>query len=136
MFVLDASVAIAWVFEDEKTPQTDALFRDAWVTSAIVPEIWPLEVTNVLLTAERRKRLSAEKREEYARVFASLPVGIVETPAEEVFDNILPLAHQERLTTYDATYLHLAMRLKTSLATLDEALRNAAQRNGVEVLPN
>lgn len=46
----------------------------------------------------------------------------------------LELADLHRLTMYDATYLELALRLSLQLATLDEDLRQAAQREGIPQL--
>jgi predicted nucleic acid-binding protein len=45
------------------------------------------------------------------------------------------LAERHRLTTYDAAYLELALRLALPLATLDEALRRAAVAERLPVLP-
>lgn len=47
---------------------------------------------------------------------------------------ILRLAETHRLTTYDASYLELAMRLGVPLATLDKSLRHAAGEAGVPLL--
>lgn len=59
-FVLDASVAVAWCFEDEKTAYTEAVLdRLAGDGEALAPALWPLEVANALVCAERRRRLTA-----------------------------------------------------------------------------
>ena len=57
-FVLDTSVAMAWCFEDETNPYADAVLDSLIDNAALAPSIWPLEVGNVLLVAERRKRMS------------------------------------------------------------------------------
>ncbi len=56
-FVLDASVVVAWCFEDETTPYTEYVLGLLSGDTACVPAIWPLEVANALLVAERRARL-------------------------------------------------------------------------------
>ena len=57
-FVLDGSVTVAWLFEDEATPAVDALQDRLKDGHALVPGLWRLEVGNVLAQAERRKRLT------------------------------------------------------------------------------
>ena len=47
-FVLDRSVTLAWCFEDERSDATDALLRQAAVSGAVAPGLWPLEVLNAL----------------------------------------------------------------------------------------
>ncbi|HEY5230790.1 MAG TPA: type II toxin-antitoxin system VapC family toxin, partial [Galbitalea sp.] len=58
MFVIDTSLAMAWCFEDEATPPTEAVLDRLREDQAVVPAIWPLEIANVLLVAERRGRLT------------------------------------------------------------------------------
>ena len=68
-FVLDCSVAMAWVFPDVATESTGRL-RDSLIDGrAFVPSLWPVEVASVLLAATRRGCLGAE---EWPRVCASL----------------------------------------------------------------
>ena len=44
------------------------------------------------------------------------------------------LAHEHRLSGYDATYLELAVRVQLPLATLDQALGTAGRAEGLDVL--
>ena len=55
--VIDCSIALTWVFEDEASPQTDTLFERVRDEGAIVPALWHLELGNVLLQAEKRGRI-------------------------------------------------------------------------------
>jgi predicted nucleic acid-binding protein len=134
-FVLDCSIAATWCFDDEATPETDALMDRAKEQEAWVPSLWPLEVANVILLAERRGRVSAAYAASFIRRLDTLPIVIDEETAPRALHEILPLARSERLTTYDASYLELAMRLGLPLATKDEALKKAARRVGVTLLP-
>ncbi len=53
MFVLDCSATMAWFFEDEATQYTQALLDElANDEIAVVPSLWLLEVTNILLVGE------------------------------------------------------------------------------------
>ncbi len=102
---------------------------------ASVPELWHLEVANVLLMAMRRKRISPDVLDILLRRLQVLPIETAHMTRDFRMDDILALARREHLTVYDATYLHLALQLALPLATLDGDLRAAAARNGVPVLP-
>jgi predicted nucleic acid-binding protein len=133
-WVFDASVTMAWCFDDERTDETDALFRRLATSPAAVPQIWPLEVANVLALAARKGRLPLAKRAQFIAVLDGSPVHVDTATAKNAFDLILALADAHELTTYDAAYLELAMRLGVPLATLDQDLRRAAGAAGVPLL--
>lgn len=133
-FVLDCSVTMAWCFEDERTAATDALLARVVDAGAIAPFLWPLEVTNVLLNAVRRKRIPPDAVNQVTQRIAALPVVIDKDGAELVWSNTLRLAERHTLTSYDACYLELAQRKALPLATLDAALRNAAMAAGVALI--
>lgn len=134
MFVVDCSVTMAWAFEDESTEQSDAVLDRLTTEEAIVPGIWPLEVVNVLLAAERRKRLTRAKVARFTEVLGSLPIIVDANGQDRAFSSVLPLAREARLSSYDAVYLELAMRLDVPLATTDADLRRAASEVGVDLL--
>ena len=133
-FVLDCSVTMAWCFEDERTAATDALLARVVDAGAIAPFLWPLEVTNVLLNAARRRRIPSDGVNQVAQRIAALPVAIDTDGAALVWGNTLQLAERYTLTSYDACYLELAQRKALPLATLDAALRKAATAAGVTLL--
>ena len=130
MFVLDCSVAMAWMFRDEATEATDRL-RDMLVQDrALVPVLWPSEAANALLVATRRRRIA---REEWSRIrmeLNALPIDVDPPSAERTLGPVLDLALAHGLTAYDATYLELAIRMGLPLATLDRDLRAAARAEG------
>jgi predicted nucleic acid-binding protein len=130
-FVPDASVTLAWCFEDEATPATDALLRNLKETlQASVPPHWLAEVTNGLLTAVRKGRIDDVKARRFLNDLAALPISI-DPAAVPTCGSVLDLAQHHKLTAYDAAYLELAIRRNFSLATTDEALRRAAEKTGV-----
>jgi predicted nucleic acid-binding protein len=135
-FVLDASVTIAWLIDDEAAPDTDMLMDRARDQGAVVPGIWALEVGNVLLGAERRGRLTPAQLAARIDLLSQLPIEIAPDTALRSLPELMALARSERLTTYDAAYLDLAMRRGLPLATRDSDLRAAAQRLGSAVLPD
>ena len=134
-FVLDCSIAVAWCFEDEAGPDTDALLERVRDEGAVVPVLWHLELGNVLLQAERRGRMGAADLTTRLELIGDLPIATDDETAARARREILALARAEALTTYDAAYLELAMRRGLALATKDRALRSAAGRAGVTLLP-
>ena len=134
-FVLDCSIAVAWLFDDEATPETDALLDRLKDDSALVPGLWHLEIGNVLARAERHKRVSGAQVAAHLDLLDRLPI-VTDTETERrAFGEILMLARSERLTTYDAAYLELAMRRGIALTTRDNALIQAARHLDVGTLP-
>ena len=134
-FVLDASVAVAWCFEDETTKFTEGVLDLISAgAEALVPSIWPLEISNALLIAERRKRIALAKVTALLHRIAGLPIHVTRTESKQAFEQILPMARQQGLSQYDAAYLELAVREGLALATLDGELQRAAKATGVELL--
>ena len=133
-FVLDCSVTMAWCFEDERTAATDTLLDKLVAEGAEAPSIWPLEVSNVLIGASRRNRISPAEANVAAQRIAALPVLIDLEGSRRAWDSLLQLAVRYGLTSYDTCYLELALRKALPLATLDKALQRAATEAGVVVL--
>ena len=131
-FVLDSSVALAWLLPNEAGEKTDALADRLEHESAHVPSIWPLEVSNALLTAWRRKRI---KDGDFERCFSALSALPVETDSSAMLEQVIDIARRFGLTSYDAAYLELAQRRNVPLATLDEQLRKACKALKLPVLP-
>lgn len=135
MFVLDASAALAWFFEDEATAESVNLLRSINENRPIVPTVWPLEVANTLLIAERRKRISAQMFDDYVQRLAQFNIEVESNDDASVLTHVLPLARQHALSSYDASYLELAVRRRLPLASRDERLKRAAVSAGVELIP-
>ena len=132
--MIDASVALAWCFGDERTEATVSLLERLQTDAAAVPNLWHLEVANGLALAERRGRITPAESAELIALLERIEIVVDgETPVR-AFTRVLDLAREERLTAYDAAYLELAMRLGLPLASKDGALCDAAERLGVSVL--
>ena len=134
-FVLDASVTVSWCFEDERTPATQAVLERLREVTAFVPAIWPLEVGNALLVAERRSRLGPEQTGAILDLLARLPIRFADPVTGPDWMALVVLARNAGLATYDAAYLDLALRSGLPLASTDARLRAAAETRGVQVLP-
>lgn len=133
--VLDASIAIAWLFDDEGAPEDDRLMDLVADHGAMVPGIWPSEVANTLLMAVRRRRLPERRSAELLERLMSLDLLIEVQSLFDVHSSVIPLAVENSLTVYDASYLALALKHGLPLASRDRALRRAAQAAGIAVLP-
>ena len=122
-FVLDASIAACWAFEDENHPAAALALERIRTDEALVPGIWWFEVRSTLIVNERHGRLFAGRYRHFsARALAARG------------DAVLALARTHRLSVYDASYLELAQRERLLLATLDHDLRKAARAAGTALL--
>lgn len=130
--VLDASAVLAWCFEDEAGPDTDALIDRVAVAGALVPALWPLEVANALVVAERRGRITCGDSLAFIAMIEELPITVDAGTAARAFHETIALARDHALSSYDAAYLELAIRARLPLATGDGSLRQAAIRHGCE----
>ena len=133
-FVIDSSVVMAWCFEDETDKYADSVLDLLADSEAIVPSIWPFEIANVLLVAERRKRLTAAASLQFIKMLDELPITVDHESSDRAFSEILFIGRQQGLSSYDAAYLELAMREGTPLATRDEKLRKASEKCGVKLV--
>ena len=133
-FVVDASVAIAWLFEDEVTPETEAVLDRLSDQEAHAPGLWELEVANVVLSAERRGRISEIASAQIMERLRDLPIRI--SPDNPRLHHLLEIARRYGLTSYDAAYLTLALQLNLPLATLDRDLAAAAGLADVALVIN
>ncbi len=131
--IIDASVALTFYLKDEDDEKATALLQSLDEYKIIVPQHWWAEVSNGLLMAERRKRISSsECIEAMTKIMAFEPEIIVASPVDFA-EEIIPLAQKYKLTSYDTSYLYLALRKKAILATLDKELKKAAVKAGVTV---
>lgn len=129
--VIDSSVAIAWCFADEQDDYSQSVLDALASQTAFVPDLWHLEVANTLLMGERRKRSTQADTVQWLSFLAALPVTVDEETKAHAFGDTVNLARSHNLSSYDASYLELAMRRGLPLATLDEKLKAAANAVGV-----
>ena len=98
--VLDASVTIAALIEEDRSDEARRILRDVVSDSATVPGLWLLEVGNVLLLAERRKSLSAAARRDHLADLSRLPIVIDHATASHAWHDTMALAERHGLTLY------------------------------------
>jgi predicted nucleic acid-binding protein len=135
-FVLDASVALAWIADspmDAYAAEIELAVSDG--SRALVPPLWQLEVVNGLLMAERSKVLTPAEAEQGLFDMERFLASSAEVDGTGAgMRQVTNLARTYQLTAYEAVYLELAIREGLPLATLDKGLRAAATKAGIRPL--
>jgi predicted nucleic acid-binding protein len=132
--VLDASMTITWLFDDETTEAAHRVMRRVATEGAIVPSLWRLEVANVLRNAVRRGRCDDGYADRSLQRLERLMIAVDAETDARAWGETRSLSRDENLTLYDAAYLELALRVRSPLASCDAALVTAGRRRGLEVL--
>jgi predicted nucleic acid-binding protein len=124
--VVDASALAVLLFGE---PKSQALARCLEGHRLFAPELLMFELASV-----RRRKISAHP--EFAQPILDafelaerLPIDRVAVAHTEV----VSLALDTNLSTYDATYLWMARQLQAGLVTLDDKLRRAAGKQRIKV---
>jgi predicted nucleic acid-binding protein len=131
-FVIDASIVAAWAIRDESGSVTDQLLVRAAEDGTASPALLWYEVRNMLLMAERRKRITPRESDEFLDRLQKLSIEIDE-PADS--RQVMRMARKHMLTGHDTAYLLTALHGHLPIATLDKKLAAAAKAEGLEVLP-
>lgn len=136
-FVIDNSVVMRWFFGDGK-PQDMRYARNVLEqlksAHALVPSVWGLGVANVITRAEFQGLVTEARSEAFLEMLAGIAIEVDSTSSHHALTGTLNLARRYKLSSYDASYLELALRQGVALATLDADLRKAAKKAGVAVL--
>ncbi len=134
-FVLDASTALGWML-DRPVPAGAAQARKLILAGAtpVVPALWCHEVSNAIVMANRRGRITAAQVGTLATDLEEFMQAVKTDPLLVRASVLIETAQRTRLTVYDAAYLELALRLSLPLATLDDKLREAARRAGLALI--
>lgn len=136
-FVLDASVTMSWLLGDARP--SDRSYADAVLDAlrapdalACVPVTWGLEIANVVARAEARGLVEEAQSEAFLEMLSSTAIRPDDATFARALTDTLHLARRYGLSSYDASYLELALRDGLPLATLDTDLAKAARRAGVK----
>ncbi len=125
---MDASLAGAWILPDEDSRRAERILSRLLSSDdeLCVPHLWLYEVTNLLLSAERRKRITSAQLREAHELIDRVPRTTFDHESILARERIGNFARRFRLSAYDAAYVELADRLQCHLATLDERLAKAS----------
>ncbi len=133
-FVLDNSVSMRWLLPDRSSTNqkyAEKVLAAMMSAAALVPNLWWLEVSNVLVRAERAGEITPGESARFLDLLAALPIEESNSEGSVLLQRVFPLAREYALSAYDAAYLDLAMREGMALATLDAELCRAAEATGV-----
>lgn len=130
-FILDTSTTMSWCFEDEADEYGDAVLDTLMDFPAAAPSLWILEVTNVLLVGERRKRITVQENEAFIQLLSELPIYVREPDSSQGRMGLLKVGRELSLSSHDTAFLMLAKESGLPLATRDIRLRQAADQIGV-----
>ena len=133
-FVLDNSVVMTWCFQDEFTPYAEAVLDSLTEAVAVFPAVWPLEVINVLLVAERNGRLHEADSVRFVSLIGQLPIMVDRSWPERLMRDLLAIGRIHNLSSYDSAYLESAMRQGLPIATLDKRLLQSARQINLPIL--
>jgi len=133
-FVLDGSVTMVWGFEDEADEYAEAILERMPDLQAHVPSLWPLEVANALLVGERRRRITSAETARFIAILGAFPITVDDQTVAHAWADTMHLARAHNLSSYDAAYLELAVRLGLPLAALDGKLKKGSWGNGCTAL--
>jgi predicted nucleic acid-binding protein len=135
-FVLDNSVAMRWLLASNKASDqsyAELVLKSLVDAEVLVPNLWHLDVANVLLSATNREEIEVSEVERFTAQLENLPITVDTLTANQVFGHTISLARAYRLSSYDAAYLELALREGLPLASLDKDLLKAARRSDIEI---
>jgi len=123
-----------WGFDDEADEYAEAILSRMPDLQAHVPSLWPLEVANALLVGERRKRITPAESARFLAILDAFPITVDGETVAHAWADTMHLARAHNLSSYDASYLELAIRLGLPLAAQDGKLKTAAKTVGVPFL--
>ena len=134
--ILDASVALAWHVTRSQPSEAlvaQQVLQTTMIYGASVPHLWYPEVVNGLVVAERQGASTAQDSRSFLADLDSLPIAPDAASTHSLQSKVLALARTYQLTAYDVTYLELALRTASTLATFDKQLAGAARSAGVPI---
>lgn len=130
--IIDASVTLAWLFEEDTAKAKLKRILDQ--SQLVAPWLWRLEVTNAVLIRERRKIFTEAQAVRVLQLIDDMTIELVAEPLSRTAIGLAQAARPYQLTSYDAVYLDLAIRLGVALFTRDNNLRAAAGRVGIKLV--
>ena len=123
--VIDASIAVKWVVEEEGTGEALALRHRSRL---IAPELLAAECANILWKKVRREELSREEALFAAQLLYAADVEF--RPAHHLLEAATRIAVELDHPAYDCLYLALAEELDCGFITADERFVRKLDQTG------
>ena len=124
---------MGWLFEDEVSAKGDEILDYVLEYGAFVPNLWHLEVTNVLVQAAKRNRIPANSIKARLNELSILPIKVDMLTHRKSFQNIADISIEYGISSYDASYVELAQRRDLKLSTKDKAMSKCAADMGLSL---
>jgi predicted nucleic acid-binding protein len=134
LIVLDASLLVAHILGEEAIAARADIIETLKNGRIVVPAHWPVEISNAMIANVRRRRLSLADTHLILQEIAKYNVEVRSASPTDI-SVLISFAHEQQLTAYDSAYVKLAMDASATLATLDEAMRTAARRLQIDIVP-
>jgi predicted nucleic acid-binding protein len=135
LIVVDASLFAAWLLNEPRPGPEDEVWDLLAANTIFVPDHWPNEIANALRRAVRTKRLSAEEVSSIAERVSTFDIGFAGPTRIDEIGILTKEALDHGLSAYDMSYVRVAREHQLPLATIDRAMRSAAQRLQIRILP-
>ena len=124
---IDTSALIA-VIGNEKSKQKIIKITSGCSLFAPMSVHW--EIGNAFSAMFKSQRLSIEKSKAALTVYRKIPIKFIDVPLEQT----LEISHALNIYAYDAYLIQCAQQTNTSLLTLDNGLKSAAEKMGIHTL--
>lgn len=128
---MDASVIAKWVLPGEPHQESAVRLKDDFVSGLVelcAPGFIVVEVANALWRAIKLERISEKDANQALEALNDMRIELHETNWAQASQE-LSIACKLDLAVYDASYLLLADRTKTSLITADKKLYEKAKQD-------
>lgn len=132
-FVLAADIPAAWLLTHLGSSYSSRVMPRVGSDGAIVPGCWPLQIADIVRTAERQGQKSRQAGDSFLARLSYFLIRIDDETAARVWADVLSLARTHSVSVFDAAHLELALRLRLPLATTDDTLTRAAAAIGVPI---
>jgi len=127
LIVVDANIFISVILNEPEKEKIIELTRNS---ELVAPEILPYEIGNALSAMHKKRRLEKEQILDSYNFYKKIPVRLVEVKIEKALD----ISFEHDIYAYDAYYLETAKRMKSELLTLDQKMKEVANKMNVPLM--